>query len=181
MTDQRDASPAGTTEDTPPEARILGWEPGLRARAVFDTVFILVGAGYLLSTLDLGVGTITQPGSGAFPVFAGALLVLMLAADLVRLLVTGAFRVGSKGRVPLRAVVVLGSIVLYLLTIEILGHAITATIVFALLLSVLGTRKWWMIAIIALVAGFGTDFLFTALLGLDLPTGVIEFGVDEWM
>lgn len=181
MADQRASSPADTVGDEVPSARSNGWEPGPRARGVFDAVFILVGLGYLASTLDLGAGTLTRPGSGAFPFFAGALLVLTLAADLVKLLVKGGFRVGGKGRVPRGALVVLGSILLYLLAVQLLGHAITGTLLFALLLSVLGRRKWWMIALIALGAGFGTDFLFTALLGLDLPTGVFEVGVDAWM
>lgn len=180
MTDQRGASPAGTAGDTP-NARNNWWEPGPRARGVFDAVFILVGLGYLASTLNLAVGTLTRPGSGAFPLFAGVLLVLTLAADLVRLPVKGGLRVGGKGHVPRGALVVLGSILLYLLTVQVLGHAITGTLLFALLLSVLGTRKWWMIALIALGAGFGTDLLFTAFLGLDLPTGVFEVGVDAWM
>ncbi|MFD1845561.1 hypothetical protein [Arthrobacter flavus] len=37
------------------------------------------------------------------------------------------------------------------------------------------------IGLIGLIAGFGTDVLFTSLHGLELPTGIIEFGVDEWI
>ncbi len=170
--------PAG---DTAPGVGIDWWEPGFRSRAVFDAVFILVGLGYLGAALNLGTGTLKQPGAGAFPVFAGALLVLTLAADLLKLLVTGALRNAGSGRVPLKIMLVIGSLAIYLIGVELLGHAITGTVVFAFLLFVLGSRSWWKIAIIAIVAGFGSDAVFTALLGLDLPTGVIEFGVDEWI
>lgn len=180
MTNERAASPA-SAGDAASAGEITWWEPGFRARAVFDAVFILIGLGYLVSAFQLGAGTITQPGSGAFAVFAGSLLVVCLTLDLVKLIVAGGLRSRGRGRVQFKVVGILGAIGLYLVGVEILGHAITGSIVFAGLLFLLGSRSWWKIILIALLAGFGTDYLFTALLGLDLPTGLIEVGVDEWM
>lgn len=181
MSQERDVVPTESAGTTGLGARITWWEPGLRARVVFDAAFIVFGLGYLGAAFDLGAGTITEPGSGAFPVFAGALMVLTFAADLVKLIVTGGIRERGEGRVPFKVVAVLSSIAVYLVGVEFVGHALSGTAVFALLLFVLGSRSWWKIVMIALVAGFGTDYIFTALLGLDLPTGHIEFGVSEWI
>lgn len=181
MSDERDASPATPAGDGAPTQVIAGWEPALRSRAVFDVVLIVIGLAYLGSAIQLGVGEITRPGPGAFPIVAGALLVVTLGIDLIRLLVTGRVRERGSGRVPLAVVTVLGSLLVYLVGVEIAGHAITASVVFAILLFALGTRAWWKILLISVGVGLATDLLFTVLLGLDLPTGLLGFGVDAWI
>jgi putative tricarboxylic transport membrane protein len=165
-----------TVEDT------AVWQPGDRARLVFDAVLIAVGIGYLVLAVDLGLGATDRPGPGFFPVIAGTLCAGFLTADLVRVAVAVARRGrrAGAGRVPAQVWLILGAIAVYLVLVAFLGHALTAAVVVAILLKVLGDRRWWVIAVIALVAGFGSDLLFTYLLGLRLPLGLLEVGFSAW-
>lgn len=159
------------------------WRPGGLARLVFDVVVVAIGIGYVVLALDLGVGTIEDPGAGLFPVVAGLVCVGFLAADLVRGVVTASRRGldPGSGRVPARVWLILGAIAVYLLLVGVLGHALTAAVVVAILLALLGSRRWWVITLVGLAAGFGSDLLFTTLLGLRLPLGLIGVGFSAWI
>lgn len=82
---------------------------------------------------------------------------------------------------PLGALAILATLALYLFLVSVLGHALTGSAVVALLLTVLGRRSWWKVALISVMAGFGTDLLFTQLLGLRLPDGIWNIGWSAWM
>lgn len=174
-------SPERTAAPAPPPA--APWKPGGVARLVFDVVVIAIGIGYLVLAFDLGVGTIEEPGAGLFPVVAGFVCVGFLAADLARCVVTAVRRGldAGAGRVPARVWLILGAIAVYLLLVGVLGHALTAAVVVAILLALLGARRWWAIVLIGLAAGFGSDLLFTTLLGLRLPLGLIGMGFSAWI
>lgn len=158
------------------------WEPAALARLLFDAAGVAIGVGYLKLAGDLGTGSMQEPSPGFFPMAAGILIVLCLAVDLI---ITGlnvrrrGLSLRGTGRMPLGAAAILASIAVYLLLVEILGHALTASLVSALLLATLGRRRWWKIVIISLACGFLTDVLF-GLLGLRLPTGMLEFGWSAW-
>lgn len=159
------------------------WKPGRLARLVFDGVGIAIGVGYTMLAVDLGVGTAADPGAGFLPRAAGVLIVACLAIDLVvtARAVTRGRPLRGSGRIPLGALAVLAGIGLYLIVVEFLGHALTSALVVALLLTVLGNRNRWRVALIGLVAGFASDLLFTALLGLRLPLGNWDIGWSAWM
>lgn len=169
--------------DAPEESAPDIWEPGGIARLVFDVVGIGVGLLFAALSLELGLEKGERVGPGFFPLLASLLLVGCLAADAVRELVRWrrSGREAGSGRVPLSLALILLSLGFYAVAVEFLGHLIACALLVAALVLIVGKRKWWQIVLIAVVTALVTDLVFSALLGLRLPTGIFELGWREWM
>lgn len=159
------------------------WQPGWRARLAFDVTLAAAGIGYLVLALQLGLGTTARPGPGFFPVVAAVVLIGFLAIDLAEVAWAVRRRLlpAGSGRVPLRVWLALAAIGLYIPLLDVLGHAVTASVVTALLLRLLGSRRSWAIVFIAILTGFGTDLVFSTLLRVRLPDGFFEIGFSAWI
>jgi hypothetical protein len=167
----------------PDRPSAIPWQPGGLAHLVLDAVMLAVVAGYLYLAASLGFGTTGRAGAGFFPVVAGSLCAGFLAIDLGRLLVgvaRGQLERGS-GRVVIQVWVILAVVVLYIALVEPLGHAITASIVAAILIATLGARPIWVTVLAAIATGFGTELLFAGLLGLRLPAGIFDISILPWI
>jgi putative tricarboxylic transport membrane protein len=179
MTDaERDA-----VADAPGDSSIVTWEPGGLARLVFDLTGIAVGLLFAFLALELGLEKGERMGAGFFPFLAALLLAGCLSIDVVRELVhwrrTG--RQLGAGRVPLSIALMLLALGGYAVAVEFLGHLVSSALLVAALLVIVGTRRWWQIALAAVITALVTDLVFSALLGLRLPTGFLELGWTEWI
>lgn len=167
-------------EAEPPAAGPL-WEPGDRFRLGFNFAGVALGVVFAWQSALLGLGDPERPGSGLFPLIAGVVLVVFLLIDALRLFVRR--RTWTPGTLHLsrEAMVVLVAIALYLATVGVLGHALTASAIAVLLLTSLGSRPLFPSVMISLGIGFGSEVLFSALLGLGLPSGLLGIGWSAWM
>lgn len=149
--------------------------------------------GFAVALVALGVFTVVEaagiqvPGSASsmgpqvFPYAVGALLVGSGAAVLYAL---------SKGRRGMAeegedvdvsvgtdwvtVAKLAGSFIALVVLVEPLGWPLAATLLFAGAAWSLGARPWWRPALIGLVITLVVQVLFTQMLGVYLPSGVLE-------
>ncbi len=123
------------------------------------------------------------PGSGFFPFWLGALgatlgVVLLLVSLRGRTIGEGGE--GGEAQWPdragaWRAIVLLGGLASAAVALETLGFRLTAFAFTSLLLIGLGVRRPVVIAVFALVSGFGLFHVFYFWLKVPLPVGVFGF------
>lgn len=167
------------------EAEDAGWRPGRAWRLLALSVLLLLGAGYLVAAWQLEVGTVDHPEIGVYPRAAGLLYVLFLAVVLVREVLTqtraeqnadtpdGEASVGQGWltRPWVKPVAVLGAVLFYVLTVQLLGHIVSGAVAMAIVLGVAGQRAWWKVLAIAALCSVLTYALISVVLGLPLPMG----------
>ncbi len=173
---------------TPAAAGTAGdWRPGPVASLLILLILLAVGAVYLVQALALPQWGQNGPQAGFFPVLAVSVFLLCLTIECGRFLLR-LRRDARSGRIaasrpPFRWVVagVLGALLAYVALVGVLGHILVVALITAALLVLLGRRPWWQIALAAVLISVGSDFLFTEVLGLRLPSGTFGIGFASWM
>lgn len=159
------------------------WRPADRARIVLWLILGVVGVVYLVAALQLPMEQRERPGAGVFPVVAVTIFLICVVTDLGRFAIAG--RRGrwerGSGRVAGRVLMILVMLVAYVVLVGVVGHLVITAAIAAGLTIVFGRRPWWQVAIVAVVAGLGTDYLFSELLGVRLETGLMGIGAAEWI
>lgn len=182
-------SPAREDPEAPRTAAGRTRAPVQRARAAAGAVLVAVGVAFAVEAVRLGVGTVTRPSPGLFPLLIGILLAGSAVALLVQSLLgrgaaasdaapadpedpepEGGGRKGADPRVRLAALPLL--LVAYVVGAGWVGHLVTASLVTALSLKVTGGRSWWVCLAVGAAAGAGSTLLFAELLGVPLPVGL---------
>lgn len=128
-------------------------------------------------SLLLGVGTLSEPGSG-FIFFCSGLVVGVFSLLIFILSVKG-----RKGEVasPFRNVhwgklaLALGYILLFGVFLERLGFLISTFLLTGLLLRTIESKRWYVIVLVALTGAFGTYSIFELWLQTRLPKGFLGF------
>jgi putative tricarboxylic transport membrane protein len=149
----------------------------MRERGV-ALAFLLASGIYLALALSFPLGTGARPGAGFFPVAVGSFLCVVAGALVVvawqrqgatAAPATAATRVerSARGRVAAAMVGLIGFCVL----LPWLGYAVTAFLFVALLLRTLGTNRWTIIVLAAVVSAAASYYLFAVLLAVPLPRG----------
>lgn len=119
-------------------------------------------------------------GAGLFPVIVGVVLVtvsLFLCLQVLRL--KRGEPEDAEGDVDVsrfhwwQAAIVVGAIIVFIVTIDVIGYIPAASITFWVIAFALGARHHVRSAIIAIVLGTAVYFLFTLVLRIDLPAGVL--------
>lgn len=142
--------------------------------------------GYVL----VAAGSITVPGSTntlgprAFPYLVGGMLVAA-GVTLIVLFLSGRAgqEEGGEDVDPtvrtdwLTVVLLVVTLVVHVLTINVVGWPFAAAILFGGAAVVLGARPWWRAALVGLVLGLVIQVVFGGLLGLSLPPGPLLEGV----
>jgi putative tricarboxylic transport membrane protein len=141
------------------------------APALLLLLFGVVTAGL---SLQIRVGTLRAPGSGFFPFYLGLLLILLAAIHLAQLwregrsLPAGDQGAGTQGSWQ-RVLIFLGATVLATGLLTVLGYPLAAFLLMALLLYILGVRRWVHVVVIALCAAGVSYALFVRWLQIPLP------------
>jgi putative tricarboxylic transport membrane protein len=118
------------------------------------------------------------PGPGFFPFFLALIGVVLATIVALRAGSTVEPAAGNEPVLPrgraLRTVcVLLAALVLVAALLDVLGFRVTVAAFCLLLLPVLGARSPWVIAAFTAAASFGEYALFSDLLKVPLPTGVL--------
>lgn len=137
----------------------------------------MVGIAYLLTALQIPVGTIRQPGPGLFPTIVGLLVVVAAAGALWQSWpkAPDGQPVGPHGSEddetdPRRAIALLAVALVYPLAAGPLGHVIASWFVAAASIRLAGGRAILQIVVISLLLAVLSYYLFDAL-GMRLPSG----------
>lgn len=181
------AAADGTTP-IPAAAGTAGdWRPGPVLSLAILLVLLAVGVLYLVQALALPQWGQNGPQAGFYPVIAVSVFLLCLTIECGRRLVR-LRRDARDGRStapgpPFRWVVtgVLGAILAYVVLVPVLGHILVVALITVALLVLLGRRPWWQVALAAAFISVASDFLFTEMLGLRLPSGAFGIGFTSWM
>ncbi len=185
-----------TDEFTNPEPGVAHAAPGSRAEPAHTAkepsghrwpeliIAIAVIAIGVVTILD----GISQPdstsasglGAGQFPMLVGgmtAVLGVLLTIQILR------GRLGhpdaAEGDVDTSRVrwwqlaLAAASLVLFALTVDVLGYPIAAALTFIAVAVATGAKRWWLTVAIAIVMSLGVFYLFTLLLRIQLPAGIL--------
>jgi hypothetical protein len=134
--------------------------------------FLCLGLWACIGGIRLQVGKLTEPGAGFFPFLGAAAL-----AVLSTVLLFQAWLGRSKGTQAFgtlwRPIAMIAGLIVYVAILGSLGYIIAMMILCMILLSVLGTKKWWVDVVVALIISAGSYILFDSLLGVKLPHGFL--------
>ncbi|MBS1675271.1 MAG: tripartite tricarboxylate transporter TctB family protein [Actinobacteria bacterium] len=174
----RDQDPGPDADDSSaPASASKGLGEWIVAAAVLalGAVVLLDGLGQRQSTSASGIG------AGFMPTVVGALLLVLgvvLAVQLAR---------GRRGEAEqaegdvdvshthwTALAIAAAGLLFFLFTVEPLGFIPATTVMFYLISLAMGSRRYLIAAVIALVTASVIFFAFTKLLSIDLPAGVLE-------
>ena len=138
--------------------------------------WLAVGVAITLGSTHYGISNIKAPGPGYVPFLVGVILTLLSGILILR-------DVHRKERESLsglfqnnwRAVAFcLGALLLFTLVLSLLGFILDSLILIYVLVRLLGKRSRRVAAITGVLTSFVSYFLFSFLLQLQLPRGVLE-------
>ena len=150
-----------------------------RLNTIVWGVMLAFGAFVILQSLKHNYyGSDFGPGPGFFSFWLGVLLIVLSLAQLVMTYRRPAEPLPA-GFIPRREGVgrmasIVGALGAVLLLMPVLGYSLTMLGFCIFLLRRLGRQPWWLTLVLALVASFGTAYLF-GLLQVMLPKGVLGF------
>jgi putative tricarboxylic transport membrane protein len=149
-----------------------------RADIIGSVLLIIVGAGVVIESFRLKLGTPLMPQPGFFPFIGGALLVGLAVVLLVRSL----RRRDGSGQPPeeitgelRRPFILIVSLCVYTAALKYLGYVLPTMILVAVVLRVLGVKSWKILTVASLGLSVVAYVLFGRVLGIDLPKGVLPF------
>jgi putative tricarboxylic transport membrane protein len=142
-------------------------------------LFWLVLAGALCAgSIQLKVGTPSEPGSGFLPFGTGFLLGILALIHLLQI----TFRKDEKEEPLLgevrwkRGAWVVASLLIYALLLPLLGYLLTTFFFMAVLFSVYERRKWWMVGGASFLVIAVTYLVFHHWLKVQFPVGFFRIG-----
>jgi putative tricarboxylic transport membrane protein len=135
--------------------------------------FALIGIGTAIEAIKLRVGTATEPQPGFFPFLGGVVITI-----LSMVLFSQAWRGKSAGSQMFGdlwrpAFLILG-LFFYISVLDFLGYILSTTILCAIVLRIMDTKRWWVLIGVSLILSIGTYGLFDRLLSMPLPCGILE-------
>ncbi len=121
---------------------------------------------YLLKACQLHFGTFHKPGVGFLPVLSGAAAALLSLYHLVQ-----SFREEFADQaVNWRKIGVFGlSLTVYALVVDAVGYAVATAGLLLVLIKLFGGAGWLRPVIVAVLAAYGSFFIFSELLAVPLP------------
>ena len=132
---------------------------------VAGLVALTVGVAAALGARDLGVGSLTNPGAGLWPLVVGAVLVITGAAVAVR----PGEEAETIGRDAWVVVVACVSLVAYTVVIRAVGFELPTAILLAFWLRVLGGEPWRTTVAVSVGVTVVAYVVFILALGVALP------------
>ena len=128
--------------------------------------------------IDMGMGTINDPGSGYVLVYAGLLMILFSAIMLYSAVKDGGPTFLSLWRDVLwtKPLIVIALLIAFTLVFETLGFLISTTILLLVLLRVIDPVPWIRAVTIAVLVPLVCWYVLVKLLLIQLPAGIFQIG-----
>ena len=140
-------------------------------------LFLMIISGAVIcEALDLEVGTPTNPGSGFMLFGTAAVLGLLALLQFLKALLSGVQADQAREKIHLwRIVAVIGANILYIVLLEPVGFLLCTFVLLAFLFQVYEKGKWAWAVGGAAATSLLTYVIFSRLLQLNLPRGLIPF------
>lgn len=146
---------------------------------IAGVAFFWVALGILVcyGASRLGLGKITEPGSGFIFFWSGLILVILSLVDLAESLHGGEELLGQKTAAMnwVKIALVILSLVLYAFFLERLGFVVTTFVLLSFLLGWIERTNWVRSLGIATSAALGSFAIFELWLKIRLPKGIFGF------
>ena len=149
-----------------------------RRDIIASILFILFGMAVSAESIRLKVGTFLLPEPGFYPFFVGLLLVGIAFV----LLVKNCLGRGNASEQPQDAIgdlrrpmILLSSMGVYTALMNPVGFILPTVLVAAVVLRIAGVTSWKVVGLVSVGLSVGTYVLFSRILGIDLPAGVLSF------
>jgi putative tricarboxylic transport membrane protein len=141
---------------------------------IASVLLITIGIAVIVWSIRLKVGTLLRPLAGFFPLLVGVgiiglSLILLFRAWLGR---GGALKAYGEWQRP---VIMLAALAVYAVLLEPLGYIASTIFIAMVTLRILGVMSWKVIILSSVVLSVSVYYLFTRLLGVELPAGILSF------
>ena len=149
-----------------------------RKDIIASILLILVGMAVSIEAIRLKVGTFSQPEPGFYPFFVGLLLMgiaFVLLVQSWRGRATASPQGDEANGDLRRPMILLASMGVYTALMDPIGYVLPTILVGAVVLRITGVTSWKKIGLISVGLSVGTYVLFSRILGIDLPAGVLSF------
>ena len=149
-----------------------------RTDIIGSVLLILIGAGVVIESIRLKLGTPLMPQPGFFPFLGGCLLIglaLLLLAQGLRRRADSTRQPGEAIGTLWKPAILIVSLCVYTAALDPLGYVLPTLILVAVVLRVLGVTSWKILTLASLGLSVGAYVLFGRILGIDLPAGVLPF------
>jgi len=149
-----------------------------RAEQITCLFWLALAGALCVGSIQLKVGTPSEPGSGFLPFGTGFLLGILALVHLVQI----TFRKDEKEEPILdgvrwkRGAYVAAALLIYALLLPPLGYLITTFLFMAVLFSVYERRKWWIVGGASLLVIAATYLVFHHWLQVQFPMGFFRIG-----
>jgi putative tricarboxylic transport membrane protein len=141
---------------------------------------LLIGLGFVVGGIKMGLGPLNAPGAGSFPTMIGGIfsalsLALLIKAAIWKNRAMEKQRFWKEKRSWVKVSLVLLSLVFYMISFDLLGYIATTIIFIVFLLKFVGKKNWGVSIVMAVLVSFGSYALFKMALGVSLPRGLIKW------
>ncbi len=137
---------------------------------------ILVGGGFCLSSLKLGLGRMSAPGPGLIPFATGGLIIILSLGVIVETHLRSKDEVEVKLFRGKRMGVIISvflSLFLYILLLNLIGFYISTFLLLLFLFKISEKQSWGFAIGASLLTTIFTFLLFDYLLNLSFPKGLL--------
>jgi putative tricarboxylic transport membrane protein len=142
---------------------------------LFGCLILVCGIVALTGSVQLGFGSLAQPGAGLFPFFSG--LMIVIAAPIV--IANSIFGRVCESEIILKKdgfrtlAGVMAVFAAWILAMPTLGYVVVTFAAVLVLAKLLGLEGWLKPLALSAATSFATYILFDRLLYLDLPRGLL--------
>lgn len=134
-------------------------------------VFALV---YLAGSISLSVGTAAQPGPGFMPAAVAFALLIVAGINVYQAFRTKLEKAGSQTWLRLTPFGIAIILFIYPILLRPMGFIISTSIVLFILFQLMKFKSWYISLLSAILSTLITFYIFSNLLGVVLPGGMIE-------
>lgn len=146
----------------------------------YNAFWILLGSASCIISVQLTLWDETGPGNGFIPFVTGLLIgvsgLTLFLVELCKQFSPGASQPFLPNRpATVRILLVLGGLCFIAVTLSHLGFLISAFLVLCCLLRAIEPQRWWVVLVIAVISCVAAYGLFSVLLQVPLPKGLLGF------
>lgn len=139
---------------------------------------VALGAFVLWSGIKLGIGSISDPGSGFVLFYTGILMVAFALTISISALMEGGPGIGDQwsGTRWTKPLAVIGCLIAFSVALEPLGFLLSTVPLMLLLLRVIDPVRWTLAIPVAILAPLGMWWVLKHALAIQLPSGIFNLG-----